>query len=431
MTEQVLFLNKKPDRSLNLDEYRQNEGYSALDLVLHNGTPSEVIQKIKDSGLMGRGGAGYPTGRKWSGVREGAPFPRYILANTDEMEPGTFKDRVLACTNPHIIIEGMILAGFAISASRGFIFIRPSYEIVAEIMERAIQAAREAGYLGENILGTNFSFDINLHRSAGRYICGEASAQINAIQGNRAHPIKGGAHMTDKGLWEKPTVVNNVETLACVPGILRNGPEWFRSLARTEKGAGTKLFCISGMVRQPGCYELPIGTPLSEIINGPAGGMSGNTEFKACLPGGASTPFLPEKFYDIEMDFDALKAAGNRLGTAAIVVFGKETCLVGATLNLMEFFARESCGFCTPCREGLPFVRELLRQIENGEGKESFIPMLREMANNMNHSYCAFAPGAAASLTGLLDHFIDEIHEHISQKKCPFSSGPEGRETGV
>ena len=431
MYEQVLFLDKKPDRSLTLDEYCKNGGYRALDFVLRSGTPSEVTQKIKDSGLRGRGGAGFPTGRKWSGVREDAPFPRYILANTDEMEPGTFKDRVLACTNPHLIIEGMILAGFAISASRGFFFVRPSYETVAEVMERAIHAAREAGYLGENIMGSNFSFDISLHRSAGRYICGEASAQINAIQGNRVHPIKGGAHMTDKGLWSRPTVVNNVETLACVPGILKNGPEWFKGLARTEKGAGTKLFCVSGMVRRPGCYELSIGTPLSEIIDGPAGGMSGNTEFKACLPGGASTPFLPRKFYDIEMDFDALQAAGNRLGTAAIVVFGRETCLVGATLNLMEFFARESCGFCTPCREGLPFVKELLRQIEHGEGKESFIPMLREMTGYMNNSYCAFAPGAAASLTGLLDHFLDEIHEHISQKKCPFSSGPAYRGKGV
>jgi NADH-quinone oxidoreductase subunit F len=431
MNEQVLFLNKKPDRPINLDEYCQGGGYRALDLALRKGVPEEITKKITDSGLRGRGGAGYPTGRKWSSVRKNAPFPRYILANTDEMEPGTFKDRVLASSNPHLIIEGIVLAGYAISASKGFFFVRPSYESVAEIMERAIHEAREAGYLGDNIMGSNFSFHITLHRSAGRYICGEASAQINAIQGNRVHPIKGGAHMTDKGLWDKPTVVNNVETLACVPGILRNGSEWFRGLARTEKGAGTKLYSISGMVRQPGCYELPIGTPLSEIIEGPAGGMSRNSGFKACLPGGASTPYLTSKFYDIEMDFDSLKAAGNRLGTAAIVVFGRETCLVGATLNLMEFFARESCGFCTPCREGLPFVRELLRQIENGEGKESFIAMLREMAGNMNHSYCAFAPGAVASLTGLLDHFIDEIHEHISQKKCPFPSCSADRGTEV
>ena len=292
----------------------------------------------------------------------------------------------------------------------------------AELIERELEVAREAGYLGGHILGSGFSFDITVHRSAGRYICGEATAQINAIQGNRPHPVKGGPHMTEAGLWKRPTLVNNVETLSCVPHILRCGPDWFKGLAKTKNGAGTKLYPVSGKIRQPGCYELPIGTRLSEIIDGPAGGMMPGSEFKACLPGGASTGFLSKEFYDIEMDFDPMKKAGQRLGTGAIIVFDQDTCLVATTLNLIEFFVRESCGFCTPCREGLPFVRDLLRRLENGEGKETFIPLLHDMVAYMNHAYCAFAPGAAASLHGLLAYFLEEVQEHISQKRCPFKS---------
>jgi len=423
MDEQVLLFNRKPDRPVSLDEYRESGGYSALEDAVRRNAPHEIVAKVKDSGLRGRGGAGFPTGIKWSGVPEDGPHPRYILANTDEMEPGTFKDRVLACANPHVIIEGIILAGYAISAQKGIFFVRPSYEEEAEIIEKEIHAARESGYLGNNICGSDFSFDINVHRSAGRYICGEGTAQINAVQGFRVHPQKGGPHMAEEGLWKKPTLLNNMETLACVPGIVRNGPDWFKSLARTETGAGTKLYCVSGRVHHPGCYELPIGTPLGEVIEKHAEGMAKNREFKACLPGGASTSFLTKKYFDVEMDFDSLKKAGARLGTAAIVVFDRETCLVGATLNLMEFFARESCGFCTPCREGIPYIRDLLRLIENGEGKESYIPMLKEMSKKMKYSYCAFAPGAASPLNGLLDNFMDEVMEHITQKKCPFAKG--------
>lgn len=424
MSEQVLFINFRPDRPASLDEYRSSGGYQALADAVLRGSPAKVIRDIKKSGLRGRGGAGVPASIKWSGVPDDAPFPRYVVPNTDEMEPGTFKDRVLVNADPHMVIEGITLAGYAVSARKGIFFVRPSYEMDAELIERELEVAREAGYLGENILGSDFSFDIVVHRSAGRYICGEATAQVNAIMGNRAHPIKGGPHMTEEGLWKRPTLVNNVETLACVPHILRNGPEWFKGLARSKTGAGTKLYCVSGMVQRPGCYELPIGTRLGEIIDGSAGGMRGNSEFKACLPGGASTGLLNGDFYDVEMDFDPMKEAGQRLGTGAVVVFGRETCLVATTLNLIEFFARESCGFCTPCREGLPFVRDLLKRIEMGEGKESFIPLLYDMAGYMDHAYCAFASGAVAPLKGLLDFFMDEVQEHISQKRCPFTPGP-------
>jgi NADH-quinone oxidoreductase subunit F len=418
MAEQVLLLNRQPDRPLNFEEYRQSGGYEALSTALKR-KPEELVQTVLDAGLRGRGGAGYPTGKKWSFIGKG--HPRYIIPNTDEMEPGTFKDRVLVNVNPHLVLEGIILSAYAVSASKGIFFIRPSYEMDAELIERELQVAREAGFLGENILGSGFSFDLVVHRSAGRYICGEASAQVNAIMGKRAHPNKE-VHMTDEGLWGKPTIVNNVETLSCVPHILKNGPDWFKGLARSEKGAGTKLYCMSGQVVCPGCYELPIGTPFSEIL-AEAGGMPPGTELKAFLPGGASTSFMPKKFYDVQMDFEPLQEVGHRLGTGAIIVFDRNTCLVAATLNLIEYFARESCGFCTPCREGLTYIRDLLWRIEIGEGQEEFIPRLRQMANHMSLTYCAFAPGAAAPVLGLLNHFEEEIREHLSQKSCPFA-GP-------
>jgi NADH-quinone oxidoreductase subunit F len=320
-----------------------------------------------------------------------------------------------------MVIEGIIIAGYAISAKKGIFFIRPSYEMDAALIERELEVARSAGYLGQHILGSEFSFDITVHRSAGRYISGEATAQVNAIMGNRAHPNKT-AHMAQQGLWGQPTIVNNVETLACVPHILRHGSQWFKGLARCESGAGTKLYSVSGKVKNPGCFELPLGTRLSEIIDGNAGGMITGSEFKACLSGGASTRFMPKQFYDIEMDFDALKKVGHRLGTGAIIVLDRQACLVGAALNLIQYFARESCGFCTPCREGLPYMRDLLWRIENGDGEEAFIPMLRQMSGYMEHAYCDLASGAAAPLDGLLTYFEDEVHEHISQRKCPLGN---------
>ena len=408
MSAEVLFQNRRPDRPATIDEYRQSGGYEALREVLTKRTPEEVQQLVLASGLRGRGGAGYPTGRKWAGIPPGAGFPRYVVPNTDEMEPGTFKDRVLVNIDPHLVIEGIILAGFAVRAETGFFFIRPSYAMDAELIEREAAIAREAGFLGRNILGSDFSFDLIVHRSAGRYICGEATAQVNAIQGNRAHPMKD-RHMADDGLWHRPTIVNNVETLACVPHILRHGADWFKGLARSKTGAGTKLYCVSGMVNKPGCYELPIGTPLRDLIEGPAGGLLPGSELKAVMPGGASTAFMPTKYYDVEMDFDPLQAVGHRLGTAAIMVFDHNTCLVAATLNLIEYFSRESCGYCTHCREGLPYIRDLLWRIEAGEGREDFIPMLQQMARNMDKAYCAFAPGAAEAVLGLLKYFMDEV----------------------
>ena len=435
MGDQIFLLNRDERNPVGFDDYRALAGYSAVEKALRNHTPEALTRIVSDSGLRGRGGAGFPAGKKWGSVPADAPHPRYVVANTDEMEPGTFKDRILMAVNPHGVLEGMILAGYAISADLGIAFIRPSYEQEALRLEAEIDAVRRAGFLGRNILGSPFSFDISVHRSAGRYICGEANAQLQAIQGFRPHPLKGDAFPTLKGLWGLPTLVNNVETLCCVAPIVRNGADWFRGLA-AGSGQGPKLYGVSGMVRKPGVFELPMGTRLREIVEEHAGGMRDGKQFKACLPGGASTRFIPPQHYEAAMDFDSLREIGHRLGTGAIIVFDEGTCLVGATLNMIQFFARESCGFCTPCREGIPFARELLWRIEHGEGREEYVGMLRQMTSDMEKSYCAFAPGAAAPLESLLTYFEEEVREHILQRRCPFGGEylhcqwPRRRETG-
>jgi NADH-quinone oxidoreductase subunit F len=417
---QILLENRKPDRINTLAEYEQSGGYQGLKAAISEHGEKGVQQMIDAAGLLGRGGAAFPTGFKLKTVAEDAPLPRYIVCNADEMEPGTFKDRVLIHTNPHMLIEGMIIAGYSIKAEKGIIFIRPEYESGAKILEREVKLAEKAGYLGNNILGSNYTLEIVVHRSGGRYICGEVTAQLNALMGKRPNPMQPPPYPTEKGLWGLPTVLSNVETFACVPHIIRQGPDWFKGLAKTETGAGTKIFCVSGKVNRPGVYELPMGVRLSEIIEDYAGGMPDGSKYKACLPGGASTGFLPKEHFDIEMDFESLKKVGNRLGTGAIMVFDDKTCLVGATLNLTEFFARESCGWCTPCREGLPYIRDLLLRLENGEGREDFIPLLEDMGRHLWNAYCAFAPGAVAPLQSLLTQFRDEIEAHIHQKRCPF-----------
>ena len=388
--------------------------------VISHYSHKDVHQVLDEANLLGRGGAAFPAGKKLMTIAEDAPYPRYVVCNADEMEPGTFKDRVMIHADPHMIIEGMIIDAYGARAEKGVIFIRPEYETGAKILEREIEIAKGAGYLGKSILGSDYSLDIIVHRSAGRYICGEVTAQLNALMGKRANPQQPPPYPTEKGLWGKPTVLQNVETFANIPHIICNGPEWYKSLAKTKSAAGTKLYCVSGKVKRPGCFELPMGIPLSEIIEVHAGGMPEGAEYKACLPGGASTRFLPREFYDIEMDFDTLRNVGHRLGTGAIMVFDQKTCLVAATLNLVEFFARESCGWCTPCREGLPYIRDLLRRLEQGQGEEEYIPMLAQMSKHLWSSYCAFAPGAVSPVESLITYFEDEVREHISQKQCPF-----------
>ena len=310
---QVLLQNRKPDRIATLEEYQQSGGYQALEDVLHNYSYKDLQEVLIDAVLLGRGGAAFPAGMKLRTVAEDAPFPRYLVCNADEMEPGTFKDRVLIHADPHMLIEGMIIDGYCARAEKGIIFIRPEYESAAKILEREIKVAKEAGFLGKKILGSDHSMEIVVHRSGGRYICGEVTAQLNALMGKRPNPQQPPPYPTEKGLWGMPTVLQNVETLANIPHIIRNGVEWYKNLAKTENGAGTKLFCVSGRVNKPGCFELPMGVRLSEIIEVHAGGMPAGSEYKACLPGGASTRYLPKEFYDIEMDFDPMREVGHRL----------------------------------------------------------------------------------------------------------------------
>jgi len=424
MAELVLFKHRGKRRHASLEDYLADGGYAGLRKALSSMAPADVIKEVLDSGLRGRGGAGFPAGRKWGGVPADGEHPRYMQCNADEMEPGTFKDRIIINADPHLLLEGMALGAYAIGASKGIIFIRPSYELEAELLTQEIALAREANLLGENILGSGFSFDIIVHRSAGRYICGESGAQQRAVMGVRPNPIETGFRSAVRGLWNKPTVVNNVETLANVPGIVRNGAKWFKGLAATPGGDGTKLFPVSGMVANPDCFELPSGVTLREIVFEHAGGMLPGKTFKAALPGGTSTKFIPAKLLDLNMDFESLRAKGYRLGTGAVIVFDQDTCLVAATLNMMHYFARESCGWCTPCRDGLPLVLDLLGRIEAGAGTEADVAELKRTVEFMDNANCAFAPGAAEPVIALLDHFLDEVMAHVTGKACPFGAQP-------
>ena len=419
--EQVLFRHNRPGRAVTFAEYCSEGGFETLKKVLKEMSPDTVQQLVIDSGLRGRGGAGFPTGKKWSFVPRDLQGPRWLICNCDEMEPGTYKDRVLLEANPYSLVEGILLACYAIGVHHAFIFIRRGYETAAANLRQAITEATRTGLMGTNIQASGFSCEIDVHVSAGRYICGEETALMNALEGKRANPRAKPPFPAIKGLWGGPTVVNNVETLANIPAIVAEGPAWFKGLAKIPEAAGTKLFCISGQVRNTVCMELPLGMTLGEIIDGPCGGMLPGKRFKACIPGGASTPFFTAEHFNVPMDFDSVAKAGSRLGTGGIVVFDESTCMVAATLNLIRFFARESCGWCTPCREGLPYIQEILTRIENGFGEKSDIEILREHVRYLNYSFCALAPGAMGPVEGLLRLFEEEILEHIKKKKCPFN----------
>lgn len=416
----LLFRHNRPGRVVTFAEYRAANGFVALTKALQELTPQQVQQTVIDSGLRGRGGAGFPTGKKWSFVPRDLAGPRWLICNCDEMEPGTCKDRILLEANPYSLVEGMTLAAYAIGVRRAFIFIRRGYEQAAANLRLALTEAKEAGLLGTDIANSGFSCDIEVHLSAGRYICGEETALMNALEGRRANPRSKPPFPAVKGLWGGPTVVNNVESLANIPDIILNGADWFRSLARLPSAAGTKLFCVSGHVKQPACVELPLGVGLGELIDVYCGGMRPGSRFKACLPGGASTPYLTAEHLSLPLDFDTVAVVGSRLGTGGVVVFDQDTCLLAATLNLVRFYARESCGWCTPCREGLPYVVSLLEKIEAGKGSEEHIAILQEHVKYLNYAFCALAPGAMGPVDGLLRHFAGELREHVTGGKCPF-----------
>lgn len=414
----------RPGRPPDLKAYLSEDGYAAVRHALKNLAPGEVTRIVKDANLRGRGGAGFPAGLKWSFVPMGpdAPREKYVLCNADEMEPGTFKDRLLMEELPHQLIEGMILAGYAIQGCTGYIFLRGEYVLAAERLNRALAEARAAGFLGDNILGSGWSYDIFVHTGAGRYICGEETALINSLEGRRANPRAKPPFPGVAGVWGKPTVVNNVETLSCVPHIVLRGADWFRGLSRGKSSdSGTKLYGVSGRARRTGVWELPIGTSAREILEEHAGGMAEGLTLKAWLPGGASTDFLLPEHLDLAMDFDTITQAGSRMGTGLITVIDQRQSMVSVVRNLEEFFARESCGWCTPCRDGLPWSVKILQALERGEGEPGDLEILERLTRFLGpgKTFCAHAPGAMEPLQSALRYFREEFERGIRASQAP------------
>ncbi|MCL4302221.1 MAG: NADH-quinone oxidoreductase subunit NuoF [Anaerolineae bacterium] len=422
--ERPLTQNIRPGQPpLDLKGYEQSGGYQAIRRAVNELTPVQVTDLVKNSGLRGRGGAGFPTGMKWSFVPmdENVPRPKYLVANADEMEPGTFKDRLLLEGDPHQLIEGMLVSAYAIQADIAYIFLRHEYRLAAQVLNRAIAEAYAAGYLGRNIFGSSYSLELRLHISAGRYICGEETALLNALEGKRATPRSRPPFPQVSGLWGKPTIVQNVETLCNVPHIIRHGADWYQGLSRSED-SGTKLYGVSGKVKRPGLWELPIGTTIREILEEHAGGMRDGVKFRGLIPGGGSTDFLVEEHLDLAMDYGTIQKAGSRMGTGTMIILDDRTCPVGMVNNLSHFFAQESCGWCTPCREGLPWTAKVLQAMEDGQGQPGDLDKLEFHTRMLGPglTFCALAPGAMEPLQSALKYFREDFERHITDKRCPW-----------
>ena len=424
LTANINTENPAEQQAVDLAAYEKNHGYEAVRKALKEMSPADCLQAVKDSGLRGRGGAGFPTGMKWSfvpmeNVSEGH---KYLVCNADEMEPGTFKDRLLMECDPHQLIEGMILSAWTIQADIAYIFIRHEYHLAAKLLQQAIDDCKAKGYLGKDILGTGFNLEMYVHTSAGRYICGEETALINSLEGKRANPRAKPPFPQISGLWGRPTIVNNVETLCNITHIIRHGADWFKSLG-LGADSGTKLFGVSGRVKNPGCWELPMGTPIRELIEGKAGGMEDGYKLRGFLPGGASTDFLTEEHLDLAMDYDVIGKAGSRLGTGTMIILDDKTCPVGMVKNLVEFFGQESCGFCTPCRDGLPWTAQVLGDLESGKGIKADLVTLEDQVRfigAIGNTHCALAPGAMEPLSSAMKYFADDFQRHVDGKACPY-----------
>jgi NADH-quinone oxidoreductase subunit F len=404
----------------NMRTYQSTGGYEGFKNALKM-QPQEVQQRVSEAKLKGRGGAGFMTGMKWSFVPMGedAPKNKYLVCNADEMEPGTFKDRWLMEGAPHLLIEGMMIAAYAIGADVAYIFLRGEYRLCGERLQQAIDEAEASGLLGDNINDSQYSLKLHLHTSAGRYICGEETALINALEGKRANPRAKPPFPQVVGLFGRPTIVNNCETLCNLPGILKSGVEWYSQLSGGAD-AGSKIFGISGRVKHAGLWELPMGTTARQILE-LAGGMQHGLTLRGWLPGGASTDFLMPEHLDIPMEYDAIAKAGSRMGTGVIVALDDQHCPVGMILNLLKFFAQESCGWCTPCRDGLPWAVEILRRIEAGHGAQDDLDTLQQLCGFMwiGKTFCALAPGAVEPLRSGMKYFADDFQQHIDHKGCP------------
>ncbi len=406
------------DNVTGLEGYFACGGYKALKKALAL-KPAEITEEIKKSGLRGRGGAGFPTGLKWSFIPEGAAGPRYLVCNADEGEPGTFKDRELIRKNPHALIEGMAIAGFAIGAGHGYIYIRGELAAETELLRKAVAAARGKGFIGKNILGSGFNFELFVHPGAGAYICGEETALLESLEGFKGQPRLKPPFPAVKGLFSSPTVINNVETLAAVPAIIERGAQWYAAIGN-GKSTGTKLFCVSGQVNKPGVYELPLGVTFRDLLEKSCGGMKEGKTLKAVIPGGSSTPVLTaEEAWAVKLDYESLALAGSMLGSGGVIVIDQDQCMVKLLQVLAHFYHHESCGQCTPCREGTGWIEKILNRLEEGRGNAADIDTLYSVAEGMlGRTICPLADAMAMPVMSFVKKFRPEFEAHAAGKCC-------------
>jgi NADH-quinone oxidoreductase subunit F len=433
--ERVLTARWEVDGADRIDGYMEAGGYAALRKALSMSPPA-VIEAIKASGLRGRGGAGFPTGMKWDFIPKDRDGPVYVVCNADEGEPGTFKDRELLERDPHQLIEGIAIASYAVGCRQAFVYLRGEFLYPSRQLERAVGEAYDHGYLGKGIGGSEVDIDIVLHRGAGSYECGEETALLESLEGRRGQPRLRPPFPAVQGLYRSPTVINNVETLSTVPHIIERGADWFASIG-PEQSTGPKIFCVSGRVARPGNYEAPMGTPARVIIEDLAGGVPDGKRIKAWTPGGSSTPFLTESHLDTPMDFESIQAAGSLLGTGAVIVLDERDCVVDAALRFTQFYAHESCGKCTPCREGTWWLTKILYRMENGGGRVDDLKVLQDIGDNMLFkNFCALGDGAVSPIHSSLKYFREEYEEHVKRGGCPLEERPvvaaaEAREAGA
>jgi NADH-quinone oxidoreductase subunit F len=410
--------------SASIDTYLETDGYKALDKAFKM-KPEEIIEELKTSNLRGRGGAGFPTGMKWSFVPRTSPKPKYIVVNADESEPGTCKDRLLIENDPHQLIEGVLIAGLAVDSQAGYIYVRGEYRYLIDILDKAIGEAYARGYLGKNILGSGFDFDLYTHTGAGAYECGEESALLESLEGKRGIPRIRPPFPAVVGAFQCPTVLNNVETFCAVPPIIRDGGAAFAALG-VPKAGGTKLTCLTGHVNKPGVYELPLGFPVKRMIEEVGGGILGGKKLKAFIPGGSSCPVLTgEECEDLTMDYDAMAKKKTMLGSGGVIIMHEDTCMVKAALRIMRFYAHESCGWCIPCREGTTWLRRLLQRFHDGMGQRSDITLIGDLARNMlGRTFCPLGDAAAMPTISIVEKFTQEFEDHLNGKPCPYEDRP-------
>jgi NADH-quinone oxidoreductase subunit F len=414
----VLLRNVGAPDSHEIEMYLRRGGYQGLAKALGQHQPQEIVQIVLDSGLRGRGGAGFPAGRKWSFLPKGA-YPRYLVCNADEGEPGTFKDRVLMEHDPHGVIEGIAIASYACGVEHAFVYLRGEYGLSYERLTRAASQAYQQGFLGTNILGSGFSLDVTILRGAGAYICGEETAMLSSLEGKRGHPKLKPPFPAVEGLYRKPTVVNNVETLFNVPFIVVNGAAWYRQWG-TERSPGLKLYCVSGHVERPGTYELPMDASMRALIYDVCGGPKDGIPLKAILPGGSSTPMLPaEAALECGLDYESIAAAGSMLGSGAVIVLNQRTCIVRATRRLAAFYRHESCGTCIPCREGTDWMYQVVARIEDGQGRAADLDLLLDVCDNiLGKCFCPLGDAAVGPVQSSVQRFREEYEFHIREKRC-------------